>query len=267
MGPAAGTFAYATIALLYSYTQRLDKLIMNQQQFADYLFQGLGRPYLYLQQHDAAPYREQLLHACVYNPIYDPQCEGSRATYLHEMILLTHDPATYLTSFRQRRFPLDWHALLPLVWHKNERAARWTIQQLGLFRDHELRQLGFDLIAKDYYTHDAVGLFVENYLDGDEQFFAALLERTTAQDGLEAIGSSLSEIFERNPKKEAARLFVDLYERGPCSICRERFVEHLIEVELVPAWMVAECRHDSNDDIRSRIAAYEREPQTTKQPV
>jgi hypothetical protein len=432
---------------------------MDQQQFADYLFQGLGRPYLYLQQHDAAPYREQLLHACVYNPVYDTQCEGGRASYFHEIIQLTHDPAwyihrlleslvapddemdigqlldfalifarggnslarrlmyehcaasvaigepvlasrlidldgfegflylmeqlgqlaatdetvwdddyllrhleeqlgaenarskleearvvypnvrqyleiveqshtrleqselsraalvnqpyeqikpyllksdrkafkvplvrwgrqasdddlrqaaqdfltqtdaarlrAYLTIFRQRRFPLDWRALLPLVWHENERVARWTIQQLGHFRDHDLRQLGFDLIAKDYYTHDAVGLFAENFLDGDEQFFAALLDRTTDQDDLHAIGSSISEVFERNPRKEAAKLFVDLYERGPCSICRELFVERLIQIAQVPVWMIAECHHDSNDGIRASIATYERERQTT----
>jgi hypothetical protein len=428
--------------------------MMDRQQFADYIFQGLGRPYLYLQRHDAAPYREQLLHACLYNPVYDPQCEGSRASYLYKIIQLTHDTAwytqrlleslaapddemdigqlldfalifaqggnslarrlmyehyaasatsgdtvgatelialdgfkgflyvveqlgqlaatdldawdhdyllrhleeqigaenarskleearvvdpnvrqylevveqsrarreqsrlsrgalanqpyeqikpyllestkkatevplmrwgkqasdsdlwqaahdlltltdaaqlrAYLTIFRRRQFPLDWRALLPLVSHKNERVARWTIQQLGYFRDPDLRQLGFDLIAKSYYTSDAVELFTENFRDGDEQFFAALLERTTDQDGLHAIGLSISEVFERNPRKETAKLFVDLYERGPCSICREHFVERLIEIEQMPAWMIAEGRHDSNDGIRSSITAYER---------
>jgi hypothetical protein len=428
---------------------------MNQQQFAGYLFQGLGRPYLHLRQHHAAPYREQLLHACLYNPVYDSQCAESRATYLHEIIELTDDPAwytqrlleglaarddemdigqlldfalifacrgnslarrlmyehcaesvaagepvlasrlidldgfegflylveqlgqlaatdetvwdddyllrhleeqlgaenarskleevravypnvrqyldiveqshtrlkqselsraalvnqryeqikpyllksdrkaskvplvrwgrqasdgdlqqaaqdlltrtdaaqlrTYLTIFRQRPFPLGWRALLPLVWHENERVARWTIQQLGHFRDDDLRQLGFELIGRDYHTSDAVELFAENYLDGDEQFFAALLERTTDRDDLHAIGLSVSEVFERNPRKNAASLFLDLYERGPCSICREHFVERLIEIQQVPEWMIAECHHDSNDGIRSSIAAYKTE--------
>jgi hypothetical protein len=48
-----------------------------------------------LQQHDAAPYREQLLRACVYNPVYDPQCECSRASYLHDIIQLTPDSEWY----------------------------------------------------------------------------------------------------------------------------------------------------------------------------
>lgn len=62
---------------------------MNNEQFATYLFRGLGRTYLYLQQHDSSPYHEALLHACLYNPVYDRQCEGSRAAYLLRLVTLT----------------------------------------------------------------------------------------------------------------------------------------------------------------------------------
>ncbi|MBV9786789.1 MAG: hypothetical protein JOZ51_01335 [Chloroflexi bacterium] len=68
---------------------------MNQQQFADYLFKGLGRPYLYLQQHPTTAFHDALLHACLYNPRYDPQCEGSRTEYLHGLIELSPDASSY----------------------------------------------------------------------------------------------------------------------------------------------------------------------------
>lgn len=68
---------------------------MNQQQFADYLFKGLGRPYLYLQQHPMTAFHDALLHACLYNPRYDPQCEGSRTEYLHGLIELSPDASSY----------------------------------------------------------------------------------------------------------------------------------------------------------------------------
>lgn len=71
---------------------------MNPEQFVSYLFRGLGRTYLHLQHHDSLPYSEALLHACLYNPVYDRQCEGSRATYLIGLIKLTHDQ----TTFKQR---------------------------------------------------------------------------------------------------------------------------------------------------------------------
>jgi len=62
---------------------------MNTELFAEWLFRGLGRPYLYLQSHDSTPYLDVLLHACLYNPVYDRQCEGSRANYLFGLISLT----------------------------------------------------------------------------------------------------------------------------------------------------------------------------------
>lgn len=62
---------------------------MDTEQFATYLFRGLGRAYLHLQQHDTAPYHAALLHACLYNPVYDRQSEGSRADYLFGLISLT----------------------------------------------------------------------------------------------------------------------------------------------------------------------------------
>ncbi len=65
---------------------------MDQAQCATYLSQGLGRPYLYFQRHDPSPFIDVLLQACLYNPTYDSQCEGSRAAYLHALIQLTPDP-------------------------------------------------------------------------------------------------------------------------------------------------------------------------------
>lgn len=68
---------------------------MNQQQFADYLFKGLGRPHLYLQQHPTTAFHDTLLHACLYNPCYDRQCEGWRAEYLQRLIDVSPDASSY----------------------------------------------------------------------------------------------------------------------------------------------------------------------------
>jgi hypothetical protein len=68
---------------------------MDTELFAEWLFCGLGCPYLYLQGHDSTPYHQALLHACLYNPVYDRQCEGTRAEYLFGLIALSHDPSTF----------------------------------------------------------------------------------------------------------------------------------------------------------------------------
>jgi len=68
---------------------------MNTELFAEWLFRGLGRPYLYLQDHDSTPYHQVLLHACLYNPVYDRQCEGTRADYLFGLIALSDESSTF----------------------------------------------------------------------------------------------------------------------------------------------------------------------------
>ncbi|HZO87451.1 MAG TPA: hypothetical protein VFB38_03865 [Chthonomonadaceae bacterium] len=68
---------------------------MHAQQFQALLAQGLGRPLLYLQSHDARPYREVILYACTHDLRYDHQCEDSRAPYLFDLIQRTGEADFY----------------------------------------------------------------------------------------------------------------------------------------------------------------------------
>ncbi len=65
--------------------------MMDGHEFKRVLNIGLGRAILFLRSHDARPYRDAILDACLHNTAYDPQIEGSRATYLREVIALTGD--------------------------------------------------------------------------------------------------------------------------------------------------------------------------------
>jgi hypothetical protein len=56
---------------------------------------GLGRAVLHLLDHDARPYREIILDACLHNKAYDPQVEGSRAVYMLEVMRASGELAFY----------------------------------------------------------------------------------------------------------------------------------------------------------------------------
>lgn len=62
---------------------------MDGHEFKHVLTIGLGRAILFLRSHDARPYRDAILDTCLHNTAYDPQIEGSRATYLREVLALT----------------------------------------------------------------------------------------------------------------------------------------------------------------------------------
>jgi hypothetical protein len=56
---------------------------------------GLGRAIIHLQTHDAAPYCDAILNACLHNTAYEPFTEGTRARYLYEVIHLTGEVPFY----------------------------------------------------------------------------------------------------------------------------------------------------------------------------
>lgn len=62
---------------------------MDAVAFEHALKRGLGRAVLWLQTHDATPYRDIILHACLYNQAHDPQCEGNRAAYMLDVTVGT----------------------------------------------------------------------------------------------------------------------------------------------------------------------------------
>ncbi|HEX3051238.1 MAG TPA: hypothetical protein VHP83_11325, partial [Aggregatilineaceae bacterium] len=63
--------------------------IMQVSEFKRILEIGLGRAILFLQTHDATPYREAILEACLHDTRYDGQAESRRATYLFDVIAQT----------------------------------------------------------------------------------------------------------------------------------------------------------------------------------
>lgn len=68
---------------------------MEVEEFKRILEIGLGRSILYLQTHDAAPYRDVILNACLHNTSYDPQVEGNRTEYMMDVIDLTGEKQVF----------------------------------------------------------------------------------------------------------------------------------------------------------------------------
>ena len=68
---------------------------MNVQEFERLCTLGLGRAILHLRDHDARPYREIILDACLHNRAYDAQVEGSRAEYMLDVMQESGDLAFY----------------------------------------------------------------------------------------------------------------------------------------------------------------------------
>ncbi len=71
---------------------------MDTIEFQRVLALGLGRAVLHLADHDSSSYREIILDACLHNRAYDPQVEGSRATYMLDIIRGSRDASFYIDA-------------------------------------------------------------------------------------------------------------------------------------------------------------------------
>ena len=64
----------------------------------------------------------------------------------------------------------------------------------------------------------------------------------------------LREFWKQHPDEDTeVRMQQLMYEKAPCSHCREVVVKRLIELRGLTEQMRAECAYDANDDIRDLV--------------
>ena len=61
-------------------------LIVDTERYRVAITNGLGRAVLVLNEESWLPHEAAIVHACLHNTAYDPQCEGDRADYMYEVI-------------------------------------------------------------------------------------------------------------------------------------------------------------------------------------
>jgi len=89
-------------------------------------------------------------------------------------------------------------------------------------------------------------MLVSNYESGDFRILEDLLRQPMTDDEFHDLGFSVEYILKRNSTSDAEASLLLLYEKTPCSNCRESFVRFLINMDKIPDWMRSECRYDAN---------------------
>lgn len=102
-------------------------------------------------------------------------------------------------------------------------------------------------------------LFVRNFRQGDEE---SILQGIVAACDSDIVGEDrdfevhsllhwLLDVLESNESADVSHLALALYRWTPCSRCRSKAFEMLVEADAAPAWMIEECRDDASVDARS----------------
>ena len=68
---------------------------VDANQYREILRLGLGRAILYAQSHDQSGLRDVILDACLHCYAYNIQCEGTRASYMYDLVGCLPDKEFY----------------------------------------------------------------------------------------------------------------------------------------------------------------------------
>lgn len=186
---------------------------METIEFQRILTLGLGRAVLYLRNHDAHPYREIILDASLHNRAHDPQVEGSRASYMLDVMRASGDISLFADAVLQSLSNADddWDTL------QRFQLARLLAQnghpdsRQAMYSAFEARKLRSSDIATEFIELDriqgllfAVGQIGMQLTGNPEQWADSyLLEEARDICGREAVDAALKDAAEADDNVRA----------------------------------------------------------------
>ncbi|MGH9665335.1 MAG: hypothetical protein ACRD9L_13010 [Bryobacteraceae bacterium] len=162
----------------------------------------------------------------------------------------------HLWIFWEGRFPLDPSTLFPLVDVEEDGVGFAAMDVLANISHPGIRALAFRLVdTRAKRRGDAIDLIAQNYEPGDHQVVLQWFQDEEDCETLHSFGVDLLKFWKQHPNEETEiPMLLSLYEKGPCSFCRERTVSRLLELGALPDELRAECAWDANDEIRGLVA-------------
>lgn len=162
--------------------------------------------------------------------------------------------ARLLSAFSDRALPEFDPRLIDLCRHADADVRRRAWAALVQNAHPLVRGFALESLAQGLPDAAVVGLFVRNYHPGDEHRVLETLTLPTGEDDLHWLLTSVSELLEKNPESDAARLGLIVYARTPCNTCRRNAAGLLHNRGVAPEWLKEECRHDAGEDCRKLFA-------------
>ncbi len=168
------------------------------------------------------------------------------------------DPLTLflmLKIFWRRPFPANHHILISLLSHPDDRVQFGAARALEQVTHEDVRQVALDLFESGSgHRTSSLDILVNNFREGDH----AVVEQWCAQErdpqALHHTFLHCDLFYKAHPDTQSEiRLLNCLYEKQPCSHCRDYHIERLIELEALSDPMRLECQWDCNDDVRQRV--------------
>ncbi len=161
----------------------------------------------------------------------------------------------HLRIFNRRRFPLSPDVLIALSAVESERIGFSAAQALSHITHPDVRNLAFQLVKSNlWWRGESIALLNNNFKAGDHEIVLGWFKAEEDRQARHSLGMDMREFWKQHPDQTTeVPMLQSLYEKGPCSFCRERAVEQLIKLDALTDQIRAECAYDANSDIRDLV--------------
>ena len=159
----------------------------------------------------------------------------------------------WLALFYWRAYPFAPDVLLRYARSTTPDIADAACAALAHISAPSVRALALDLLTASDRPWDGATLIAKNFLNGDYQCLETVVARQQSADELHWLGRAALRCFKAHPSPHAVSLLTLLYEKDPCSFCRNTAIDHLLSLGPLPDWMVAECRYDADRETRKLV--------------
>jgi hypothetical protein len=143
---------------------------------------------------------------------------------------------------------------MPFIHFDDEAVREAAIRALARFTHDDVRELAVAGAASDMRSDLVAELMERNARPGDEPLLLELSRRDLDPIIYHWMTIDLRRLLERNPAVDPRSICLELYERGPCSLCRQGIVDLLMKAGPLPDWMRDELPHDCDRRTREMAA-------------
>lgn len=176
-------------------------------------------------------------------------------------LLASETPAmqmAHLRIFSRVHFPLQVRNLLNLLPGETKEIS-WAIHRiLSQCKHPSLRKYALELLGSPTTGKarlNAVEMLLNNSRRGDLEIARASFEAERSRWFRHNFGQDIVDYCEANPQTPGAtEALLSVYENSPCTMCRRRSVEILLEKSALPEDLRAECAYDCNPYIRKLVS-------------
>lgn len=130
---------------------------------------------------------------------------------------------------------------------------RWAaVAALAHVRHADVREASLKLIVEDNLASGA-RLLINNFEPGDLHRCSTQLKPLADPDDVHHLVQELLKLCQAHPGAEALDCLLYVYEHSPCSTCRQRAVQELVESSIAPAWVLSEAASDADPETRALV--------------